>query len=175
MEELDKNSSFENWDELAEEESEEYRFKGPKTPLRQFIPALLFCALFILLGSDFFIRNELSHKTITTEEIRAPFTVVYLSPEKEMDSTEFQQLKKRLEENKNFQTSLQTDNDSCLLQNKLSGNKIIVSDSWALEPLLYKYKNDPTIKGIPVKNQEEKPYDFLLHKWNRIRSILLSE
>ena len=175
MEELGKNSSFENWDELAEEESGEYRFKGSKPPLRQFIPALLFCVLFLFFGADFFIRNELSHQIITTEEIRAPFSVVYLTPKKEMDTTEFQQLKKRLEENGNFQTSLLTDNDSCLAQNQLSGIKIIVSDQWALEPLLHNYKNDLTIKGIPVKNKEEHFYDFLLRKWERTKILILSE
>lgn len=166
-------------DELAEEDFDEtemdgHEFKPDKPKLTQFIPMLLFCCLFILLGSDFIVRTQIKDKLVAIEELNQPFSVVFLHPKRSLDSTDFKIIEGKLTSNNKLRTKICSDNDSVLLSNTLGGMKIVISDKWTIEPTLHKYRNDPLIQGYILKNKDEKLYDIMLLKWERLKILFLS-
>lgn len=155
-------------DELEETEFETDGFAPSKPGLRQFFPMLLFLCLFLLLGSDFFVRNEICGKWSDVETIDDTFSAVFVLPRESIDTAHLEETKEKIHANKFASQKLFPENGDSIHPETLRGTVLLISDKWRLEPLLYRYRNESRIKGFAIKNSDESFWDYIRMKWERL-------
>lgn len=168
MEKQRKEISVDFQDELEEDELEEADFGPQKPRLTQFIPMILFLCLFFFLGTDFFVRNELKEKWASLEEITALHSVVFIQPKENIDSLLLEDIVRKVETESRPKQIIHLRQDSISQIDSIAGLLLLVSDKWQLEPLLYKHRHDPRIKGFALKNEQESVGDYFRMKWERL-------